>query len=50
MYYEKNRNANAKLVYAENVKMHNYSALVNYRMLLKSSRHGSNIEQLIFWH
>ena len=24
MYNEKNRNANAKLVHAENVKMHNY--------------------------
>ena len=50
MYYEKNRNANAKLVLAENVKMHNYLALINYRMLLNLSRHESNIEQLFYWH
>ena len=50
MSYEKNRNGNAKLVHAENVKMHNYRALINYRMLLYSSRHGSNIEQLFSWH
>ena len=48
MYYEKNRNA--KLVDAENVEMHNYRALFNYRMLLNSFRHGPNIEQLFFWH
>ena len=29
MYCEKNRNVNAKLVRAENVKMHNYRALIN---------------------
>ena len=50
MYYEKNRNTNAKLIPAENVKMHNCRALINYRLLLKSSKHGSNIEQLSFWH
>ena len=29
MYYEKNRNANAKLDRAENVKMRDYRAFVN---------------------
>ena len=32
--YRENRNTNAKLVCAENVKMHNYRALINYRLLL----------------
>ena len=30
MYREKNRNANVKLVRAENVNMHKYRALVDY--------------------
>ena len=57
MYCEENRNTSAKLVSAENVQMHNYRALINYRLFLitcYSSRHGPkkppNIEQLFFWH
>ena len=34
MHCEKNRNSNAKLVRGENVKTHNYCALINYRLLL----------------
>ena len=51
MYIEKNLNANIKVVRFENVMMHNYRARINYRLLLLySSRHGPNFEQLFFWH